>query len=100
MRAGTIQVSGGTLETGWWGPNPANAPTLILLHEGLGSIALWRDLPARLAAATGCGVFAYSRFGYGNSDTTPLPRPMTYLHDEALVCCPKCCVHLGSNEPS
>ena len=83
MRAGTLQVSGGCLETGWWGPGPAEAPTLVLLHEGLGSVALWRDVPGRLAEATGWGVFAYSRFGYGYSDTTPLPRPMTYMHHEA-----------------
>ena len=89
MRPGTIQVSGGTLETAWWGPGPAEAPMLVLLHEGLGSVALWRDVPARLAAATGWGVFAYSRFGYGHSDSTPLPRPMTYMHDEALVVLPQ-----------
>ncbi len=89
MRAGTLQVSGGTLETAWWGPGPAEAPTLVLLHEGLGSVALWRDVPERLAAATGWGVFAYSRFGYGNSDTTPLPRPMTYMHHEAQVVLPE-----------
>jgi pimeloyl-ACP methyl ester carboxylesterase len=83
MRAGTLQVSGGCLETGWWGPDSADAPTLVLLHEGLGSVALWRDVPGRLAEATGWGVFAYSRFGYGYSDTTPLPRPMTYMHHEA-----------------
>jgi pimeloyl-ACP methyl ester carboxylesterase len=89
MRGGFIQVAGGTLETGWWGPGPAEAPTLVLLHEGLGSVALWRDVPARLAASTGWGVFAYSRFGYGNSDTTPLPRPMTYMHHEAQVVLPE-----------
>jgi pimeloyl-ACP methyl ester carboxylesterase len=83
MRTGTLHIEGGTLETAWWGPAPSEAPTLVLLHEGLGSVSLWRDIPSRLAAATNCGVFAYSRFGYGNSDTTPLPRPMTYLQDEA-----------------
>jgi pimeloyl-ACP methyl ester carboxylesterase len=89
MRAGTLQVSGGSLETGWWGPGPAEAPTLVLLHEGLGSVALWRDVPARLAEATGWGAFAYSRFGYGSSDRTPLPRPMTYMHHEAHVVLPE-----------
>jgi pimeloyl-ACP methyl ester carboxylesterase len=87
--AGIIEVSGGRLETGWWGPGPRAAPTLVLLHEGLGSLALWRDVPEQLAAATGCGVFAYSRFGYGNSDPTPLPRPMTYMHDEARIVLPE-----------
>lgn len=89
MRAGTIHLPGGALETAWWGPPPTEAPTLVLLHEGLGSIALWRDVPERLAASTGWGVFAYSRFGYGNSDPTALPRPMTYMHHEAQVVLPE-----------
>jgi pimeloyl-ACP methyl ester carboxylesterase len=88
MPAGRVQVDGGTLETGWWGPGPAEEPTLVLLHEGLGSVALWRDVPERLAEATGCGVFAYSRFGYGDSDSVVLPRPMTYMHHEAEVVLP------------
>ncbi len=60
-------------------------PTLVLLHEGLGSVGLWKDFPERLAAATGCGVVAYSRRGYGASDPRPLPWPVTYMHDEAEV---------------
>jgi pimeloyl-ACP methyl ester carboxylesterase len=89
MRAGTLQTTGGTLETAWWGPGPDQAPTLVLLHEGLGCVALWRDVPERLAETTGWGVFAYSRFGYGASDLTPLPRPMTYMHTEAQVVLPE-----------
>ncbi|WP_428538733.1 alpha/beta fold hydrolase [Rhodopila sp.] len=89
MRAGRIRVAGGTLETGWWGPGPGEAATLVLLHEGLGSVALWRDVPALLAASTGWGVFAYSRFGYGDSTATALPRPMTYMHHEAEVVLPE-----------
>lgn len=71
------------METAWWGPGPGDAPTLVLLHEGLGSVGLWRDFPLRLAEATGWGVFAYSRFGYGASDPCALPRPISYMHDEA-----------------
>jgi pimeloyl-ACP methyl ester carboxylesterase len=89
MRRGTLGVSGGELETAWWGPGPAEAPTLVLLHEGLGCVDLWRDVPERLAASTGWGVFAYSRFGYGRSDATHLPRPVTYMHDEALEILPR-----------
>ena len=89
MRPGTIQVDGRTLETGWWGPAPSDAPTIVLLHEGLGSVTLWRDVPERLATATGWGVFAYSRFGYGQSDTVELPRPMSYMHDEASDVLPR-----------
>jgi pimeloyl-ACP methyl ester carboxylesterase len=99
MRAGRIQVTGGALENGWWGPEPAEAPTLVLLHEGLGSVALWRDVPARLAEATGYGVFAYSRFGYGDSDGTTLPRPMTYMHHEALVVLPEVLRTAGIKRP-
>ena len=60
-----------------------------MLHEGLGSVGLWRDVPERLAASIGWGVFAYSRFGYGRSDPTTLPRPMTYMHHEAQEVLPE-----------
>jgi pimeloyl-ACP methyl ester carboxylesterase len=82
-------VGGRTIQTNWWGPAPDAAPTVVLLHEGLGCVALWRDFPEALAAATGCGVFAYSRFGYGDSDPVTLPRPMSYMHDEALHVLPQ-----------
>ena len=78
-----LHVAGYTLEAAWWGPPPEEAPTLVLLHEGLGCVALWRNLPEALMAATGCGVFAWSRAGYGQSDPVPLPRPLTYMQDEA-----------------
>ena len=76
-------VCGANIETAWWGPAPDAAPTLVLLHEGLGCVALWRDFPAALADATGFGVFAYSRLGYGQSDSKPLPWPLSYMQDEA-----------------
>ena len=72
---GSLLLAGRRLETAWWGEGPDTAPTLVLLHEGLGCVALWRDFPDALTAATGCGVFAYSRFGYGGSDPVTLPRP-------------------------
>jgi pimeloyl-ACP methyl ester carboxylesterase len=84
-----IVLDGRQLEAARWGADSGEAPTLILLHEGLGCVALWRDLPQRLAMDTGCRVFAYSRFGYGRSDPVTLPRPMTYMHDEALDVLPR-----------
>lgn len=57
-------------------------PTLVLLHEGLGCVALWRDFPARLGAASGAQVFAYSRLGYGGSSARPLPWPLDYMELE------------------
>lgn len=83
MRPGLLEVRGRRLETGWWGPTPDAAPTIVLLHEGLGCVAMWRGFPARLADATGCGVFAWSRAGYGASTPVPPPRPVGYMHAEA-----------------
>ncbi len=73
----------GTVEAAWWGPAVTETPSLVLLHEGLGSISLWRDFPRDLVIATGCSVFAWSRFGYGHSDPAPLPWPPDYMHREA-----------------
>lgn len=89
MTRDEIVLDGRRLEAAWWGSTAEDAPTLVLLHEGLGCVALWRDLPQRLAADTGCRVFAYSRFGYGRSDPVARPRPMTYMHDEALDVLPR-----------
>jgi pimeloyl-ACP methyl ester carboxylesterase len=88
-------IGSGRVETAWWGPPPDQAPTLVLLHEGLGCVRLWRDFPAALQAATGCGVFAYSRFGYGASDPITLPRPMTYMHEEAQTVLPDVLDRIG-----
>lgn len=77
------------LESRWFGPAPQDAPTIVLLHEGLGCVGLWGDFPQKLAQATGCGVFAYSRRGYGASDRVALPRPLTYMHEEAQIVLPR-----------
>ena len=66
-------------------PGKPDMPTLVLLHEGLGCVALWRDFPARLAARTGCAVFAWSRPGYGNSSPRALPWPLDYMQREGLA---------------
>ncbi|MBZ0127637.1 MAG: alpha/beta hydrolase [Rhodobacteraceae bacterium] len=79
-----LDIAGIRLEGRCWGPPPGQVPTLVLLHEGLGSVSLWRDFPADLAALTGCGVFAYSRRGYGQSDPNHLPLPIDYMTREAL----------------
>lgn len=80
---GFLEVAGRRLEYAHLGPQPDEAPTLVLLHEGLGSVGLWGDFPARLGAATGCGVFVFSRAGYGASDPVELPRPLDYMQREA-----------------
>jgi pimeloyl-ACP methyl ester carboxylesterase len=64
------------------------APTLVLLHEGLGSILQWRDVPRRLLERTGLPVLAYDRWGFGGSDPLELPRPDDYLETESDVALP------------
>ena len=93
-----IEVLGKRLETYWYGPNPGEAPTLIFLHEGLGSAELWRDFPQTLADACGCGALVYSRAGYGHSDTVELPRGTDYLHSEGLEVLPKLLEKLSVKE--
>jgi pimeloyl-ACP methyl ester carboxylesterase len=79
----SFTVAGKKIEAAWHGPGPEQAPTLVLLHEGLGSLAMWKEFPQQLAERTGYGVLVYSRPGYGNSDPVELPRPLTYMHVEA-----------------
>jgi pimeloyl-ACP methyl ester carboxylesterase len=87
--SGTLRIGASELEYRRTGPAPGDAPTIVLLHEGLGSAGLWGDFPEKLAAATGAGVFAYSRAGYGASTPATLPRPIDYMHIEALDVLPK-----------
>jgi pimeloyl-ACP methyl ester carboxylesterase len=87
--AGFLEIGGQRLEYRFVGPQPDQAPTLVLLHEGLGCVGLWNNFPEKLAAATGTGVFVYSRAGYGKSSPVSLPRPLSYMHDEARETLPK-----------
>ena len=80
-----ISAGGYELECLWFGPPPDQAPTLVFLHEGLGSATTWHNFPSQLAAATGCGAMVYSRAGYGASEPVKFPRPIRYMHDEAEV---------------
>ena len=76
-----LDLGGAKLEYRRW---PGEGKTgLVLLHEGLGSVSMWRDFPDRLRAASGCPVFAWSRRGYGGSSPAPAPWPVGYMHDEA-----------------
>jgi len=84
-----LVAAGKRLEAVAYGPPPEAAPTVVLLHEGLGSVSLWRDFPQKLAQATGLGVFAYSRAGYRGSDLVDLPRPLDYMTREALGALPE-----------
>ena len=86
---GFLDIGTAQLEYRMVGPRPGVAPTIVLLHEGLGSVAVWGDFAERLSAATGAGVFSYSRQGYGNSSKAVLPRPVSFMQDEAREALPK-----------
>jgi len=90
-----IEIDGVKLEGAWFGDAPADAPVLVMLHEGLGSVSIWRDYPAALAKATGTRVFAYSRAGYGKSDLVKLPRPLDFMQQEARDVLPKLLDKIG-----
>jgi len=87
--SGFLSIGTQRLEYRMIGPRPDAAPTLVMLHEGLGCVGLWGDFPDKLQAATGAGVFVYSRAGYGKSGPVKLPRPLSYMHDEARDVLPR-----------
>jgi len=84
-----LLIDGVSLETRWARPASAGAPIIVMLHEELGCVETWGRFGETLAEATGCGVFQYSRAGYGGSDPVTLPRPLSYLHEEARQVLPK-----------
>src|SRR3569833_2776837 len=92
---GSLRIGASDLEYRMIGPAPDSAPTILMLHEGRGSAGLWGDFPVKLQAATGAGVFAYSRSGYGASTPVKLPRPLDYMHIEALEVLPNLLDQIG-----
>jgi pimeloyl-ACP methyl ester carboxylesterase len=74
-------------------------PALVFLHEGLGSVALWRDFPEALAAETGRRALIYSRAGHGASDVPQAPRRPEFMHDEALAVLPPLLAEHGIERP-
>jgi len=99
QQLGEVVVDGKRLETLWMEPEQAGRPTIVMLHEGLGSIALWKDFPQRLALATGCGVLVYSRYGHGGSDKVLEKRPVAFMHREGEVVLPELLDKLDIAQP-
>jgi pimeloyl-ACP methyl ester carboxylesterase len=94
-----VTVDGKRLETLSFPSRTDRRPTIVMLHEGLGSVALWKDFPRRIAESTGCGVFVYSRYGYGGSDQLKEKRPVEYLHHEGDVVLPSLLKEVGIEHP-
>ena len=94
-----LTVAGCRLEYRDLPATAADRPSLLLLHEGLGCVAMWRDFPDQLAAATGCRVVVWSRAGYGGSQPWPEARQPDYLHREAQQALPELLAALAIERP-
>ncbi len=80
-------------------PGDGRRPWLVFLHEGLGSVSLWRDFPDKVARATRCRALVYSRGGYGQSDGLDGPRTARFMHEEAEQTLPKILAALSIDRP-
>ena len=94
-----VDIDGQPLEYQLFSAVQRDRPTLVMLHEGLGSVALWREFPARLAQASGCRTLCWSRRGYGHSAPLLVPRTASYLHEEALRHLPSLLAALAIERP-
>jgi len=77
----------------------AGSPSLVFLHEGLGSISQWRDFPERIVAGTGLPAIVYARYGHGQSDVLREPHGVDFMHREALESLPEFLRALGIARP-
>ncbi len=80
-------------------PGDTGPAPLVFLHEGLGSISMWRDFPHKVAAATGRRTLVYARRGYGRSEPVAAPRGVDYMHREGLEVLPAVLDHFGFDRP-
>lgn len=94
-----LTVGSVRIEYAWVGSVNPRAPTIVMLHEGLGSVSMWRDFPQLLAQRTGSRVLVYSRHGYGHSTPLAAPRRVSYMHDEALLVLPEILRQLTIERP-
>ncbi len=94
-----MAVAGRSVDVAQW-PGDEHRAAIVMLHEGLGSVGLWRDFPEALQRATGRRVIAFSRFGHGRSGPSPWPREVIgFHHREALTMLPELLSALDLSEP-
>jgi pimeloyl-ACP methyl ester carboxylesterase len=99
MQTDQLNFEGRRIEYRFAEPAAANGVDLVMLHEGLGSVSMWRDFPEQLAQATGCRTLVYSRYGYGESSPLDAPRHVHYMHEEARIWLPAILERLGIRRP-
>lgn len=87
------------LECRWIAPQRTDAPLIVFLHEGLGSVSMWKDWPKQVCEAAGCRGLVYSRYGYGRSTARPREDAWTvdFMHREAHDVLPALLEVLGVN---
>jgi pimeloyl-ACP methyl ester carboxylesterase len=96
--SGQVAVGGRALEVLDL-PGSSDRTPLVMLHEGLGSVGLWRAFPSALQERTGRRVIAFSRYGHGRSAPPPRPRTPAFFHEEALEVLPTVMNELGVDVP-
>lgn len=95
-----LSVAGRSLDFEWLDAAGTGKPTLVFLHEGLGSIRQWRDFPLQVVKATGCRALLYSRYGYGQSEVLREEKAgVRFMHREALESLPALLEALNVTEP-
>ena len=90
-----------TLEYAWVGAATSIHPTVVFLHEGLGSVAMWKDFPQRFCEAHGLRGLVFSRYGYGNSTPRPADEqwPVDFMHRQAHEVLPLFLDAVGVDRP-
>jgi len=89
LRQLTFRADGHVLRGHWRGPAPGTLPSLVFLHDALGSTRMWSDVPDQIVRATGCGALIFDRWGSGDSEPLALPHHRDYLLREALRVLPE-----------
>jgi pimeloyl-ACP methyl ester carboxylesterase len=99
MDSAQLDIGGRRIEYVFADPDAGDGFDLVMLHDGLGSVSMWRDFPEQLAMATGCRTLVYSRFGYGSSTPLVGSRMVDYMHEEARVWLPEILARLRIRRP-
>jgi pimeloyl-ACP methyl ester carboxylesterase len=89
------------LELAWVGQPASAHPVVVFLHEGLGSVALWKDFPERFCRAHGLSGLVFSRYGYGGSTPRPLEEPLSldFMERQAWEVLPALFARLALERP-
>jgi pimeloyl-ACP methyl ester carboxylesterase len=90
-----------SIEYQWIGDTSSSAPCVVFLHEGLGSVSMWRDFPQRFCREHGFRGLVFSRYGYGRSTPRPPRRDLqpAYLHEQAYEALPALLTALHVERP-